>query len=1757
MPMKQEMHVITGMQRDLTVSKFSPQYAYENMNIRITARENNTLLSVSNEKGTGEVPIPSYRISNKITVEPTGKIVAEYVTASEIRGGILTVDSLGVEYRYEVVLSEGVKENTYYEGDIPSTQSIKGFYFMTSDAVYDSTYQYYSDIHALGFIPNGELAGVPLGSCVIGDYIVIFTKDTTTDIDYIYRLQKMNGHFDLIILYQGDLNFNAAYPIQTLGTYENENIQKVYWVDGLNQPRVINIVGDLGSYRGEDKFDFIRGFNTSAVTSIEKVPSGTGIFPSGVVQYALTYYNSYAQESTVFYISPLFYTSPTGRGGAPDEIVSNEFKILVQNPDNNFDGVNIYSIIRTSLNATPTVKRVASVELKDRYSVFNKTKLNELYTYSIYVSDPSIVDVFKSGSKAPLTDYPTIENGNEIKWSINVPDGSGIIINKAYDSTHPIYFLDFAEAAGGIANITYDTFTHKMTFERRSTDYGYVFVYVADISSSNYVEYNDNNTTGETVDPTELLYKGGEEVVPYTIAQKDNTLFLGNLTIKRSSIPQDLRLGIGDLSLSTEGKDVSELKSDIVDVYPYKSNLNFNNGVITSFKQGETYRNGLIFLHKTGKWSEAIPVADFEVDRYITAESYNKIVGTIPSNLLERLYNLGYIAAKPVVVFPSYADRTVLCQAVINPTLYKASERPDNSTYALSSWFFRPNYIGLDLIDQTIPVSGGSILEYRHTRPLPPNAYYNAEIQSQDCVTPHYGTNEAESSTCSNVSEGNFVIDGSICTAHSPEIEFDESVRSLIRNCQIRYMGYAKCKASYPDYSIVGPNSFLKTTRSANSNYRIVEHDYTTPYTPFGGVNNWSGTVDQWKHTAARKLCAMPVYVDGVLTRRDVNRDDDWDVLGNDGGYGNWINAGWLVYPWHRTSSLNNDKDKYGTEGQFLERTGQYTKKILSNLHYTDTYYVNDTKLHPKGGPRFYIDGDSQATGIAEVAIFDSNEDVIIKLPQIKNATNTEQVERVYRGNYNGYHGGTSFPFIVSTLKGYYYQYVQNPNTGTPSNYVSIDAWRNPYTDERAYWGGGLPQQLPYSLGRSQSWNMLGNRWDPDGTVYPETSTTETVPIKFKSTPHAVIQFNNTTYGQQAAIPFFNYNSGDLNPAKAVPSVTNEITMYIVTSLTNANKTYRAFLKDSSSSDYQLFGKLYKYNTTTLAWEEESLVAEVGYQYKDLSTSKYYVVVKKPELAYKQYLAPVSDALWHSSNSIYGPGIILQQRIQVSGNPSYTNEGELGQYDGAYILVDFYRPSVQNRFGGTGEAAYTNNIWHPAGDTVRFINDDGSLKSTVKFEYTQGDTFFQRYDCLKTYPWSSDEKNQIVDIMSFMCETRVNIDGRYDRNRGNKNNLSMSPTNFNLLNPVYSQKNNFFTFNFTSIDLASIDKFPNTVTWTSEKVNGAIVDAWTNVNMASTMDMDGDKGEVVSLNTLNNEIFCFQEQGLSNIIFNPRVQITPSDNVPIEISNSYKVQGKRYVSNMIGCNNKWSICQTPVGIYFVDNLTIGIYLFDGQSLSTISDKLGFRQFLGANNTLDKWDPVDYRNFRTFFDGSNDDVYFINDKYCLCYSELLQQFTSFMSYEKTPLMLNYKGDFYAVNKKKLWKMNGGDYNMFFGEFKPYYITIVANQDEPFDKTFNTIEFRSDMWNGSNQLNTTFDTLDVYNEYQHGHSDLVFKHGFPSSLKRKFRIWRAIVPRANTPINGVTSNSRDRIRNTWAYVKLSKTTEDTNRMDFYDMSVSYFE
>lgn len=549
----------------------------------------------------------------------------------------------------------------------------------------------------------------------------------------------------------------------------------------------------------------------------------------------------------------------------------------------------------------------------------------------------------------------------------------------------------------------------------------------------------------------------------------------------------------------------------------------------------------------------------------------------------------------------------------------------------------------------------------------------------------------------------------------------------------------------------------------------------------------------------------------------------------------------------------------------------------------------------------------------------------------------------------------------------------------------------------------------------------------------------------------------------------------------------------------------------------------------------------IGHEYDHLVGDKFNVFNDPIEIKYNS--GPNLSIKLSTSGLWALPRVFDIMNTELEDNGSYRVFDFATGAESAYVnrqgmRLNFEKDKYANHaLGYLGRVIQKNSpiidinesslLWYPLGNP-ELINT--SIEST-------GDTCKMSYKCLKISTNNGDLNNTNI-IVDFDCFTRVNLDGVYSNKK--LDYLNINPENYNKFNSVYNQLDNIFNYRNLKESYYKNNYFPNVITWTKEKQAGADVDTWTNITMASTLDLDGDKGAITSLNTFNNEIYAFQERGLSNILFNSRVQIPTSDGVPIEISNGYKVQGKRYVSNSIGCNNKWSITESPNGIYFIDSDTNSLYLFNG-TINSLSDRFGLRGWLSNNNSNKEWNTVTYENFRSFYDRNNGDVYFIKDDDCLCFSELLGQFISFYDYTRVPSMFNVEGDLFSIKNNKLWKHYSTDNTSIYGEDKEYYITLLSNTDPLRDKIFSNIICRAD---GSN--NTFFNKLEVWNEYQKGEVDLTSIINKPSNLKQKFRTWRVNIPRDNT-------HKLDRMRNPWLYIKLIG---KENNIKLYGTEVEFF-
>lgn len=1585
---------VKGMQRDLSASAFNPEYAYENKNIRIAPTDDSTLFSLINEKG------------NKLA-NISG--IGDYVQGIPI-GQALINDEL-------ILFTCGYKSST--EINIEAEEKT------------------ISDITAEEQSLDIDLASE----------------------DRIYKLWFNNGTLTGQRMFRGDLGFDYKYPIESISFYENADIRKVYWTDGLNQPRVINVAAasSVISKWTTDSFNFVRTLELKEDITITRNIVASGSFAPGVVQYAFTYFNKYGQESNIFYTSPLYYVSYNNRGASPEDNVSNSFTIVVEGVDRNFDYLRIYSIHRTSINATPTVRRVADLVPPSGLSSYN------VNTYSRKTPEDRVyVQVRVNGNRVPISSLTTSASGTNYKiWTLDGTNyGQLTFSGESYVS--------------GTTYINFSTSTDLQVTIRNGNE-----VTVQGVSGSNFtlqdaerprVSYTDNGISGDSVDPTELLYIGGEEVVFGTMTQKDNTLFLGDIQMKRKTLDSTIRNYFRNKSVTFNSTTKSITPPDPKGYYPYNNQLKLNSYQFKTFKYLEYYRFGIQAQHYTGKWSEPIWMNDVRNTVHINTTFYNNSVISLPvaqftlndSNIINRLISQGYIRIRPMIVYPAINDREAICQGILCPTVYNISDRYGNSPFAQSSWFTRPNapfdeykafhynqneegewsgdwiglgeYLGTPSMysragimsnNRTIVnynstqydidiINKGAWAEFRHNYPIPSNNNRNAEIQ---CIwnppsKPFISNSMSESDVASWVSSNaeNYYIDQSILTLHSPDIEFDTEVRSIdTSGLKLRIIGIVPITAFVSDIDIqtsTPVNNFKDSSDLPMGFYKEpigAENDFT--YNSLG-INVYGDSHFGW-----RGLISGAFWFDEVTGYKSGTENS------------NHYTTGFVVYPWHRNGSLNNTKfaDENGYRSAMLE------KKMMSNMRFSyKTVYLDSSYIW-----HAYASGNNTRTGISGVVIFDSNEVSLVRLPAPENSSLTDI----------NYYGNVDKLLTVSRIG--------NKKDGYP---IMTSGVQSAETNAHKLFSGNYIQI--------------------DNDFTDQITGTDPVRIKYKSTPHAVLALNFTTSGYQRILPTI--QDGDYS------------------------QTWNINVQNggAGSSDHMY---------------------------------------------------------WDRSKNLRS----ISQDVISTGLPSGPVSAIKSFQHGWLWLGELYNDSVQNRFGGTTDEAFENNVWLPCGDPVSLIDDSGGVKSNVVITWTEGDTYYQRYDHIKTYPFTTEDQNQITDIVSFMCETRVNIDGRYDRNRGQTSNLAITPENFNLMNDVYSQQNNFFNYRTINPNKLDLDNFHNSITWTKTKTAGELVDTWTNITLASTLDLDGDKGDVRALRRFNNNIIAFQDRGISQILYNENMQITSTEGVPIEIANSGKVNGKRYITDRIGCANKWSICETSNGIYFIDDITKGIFLFNGQ-LNNISDKLGFHSWINkASKGVNIWNPVDFEGFVTYYDKVNGDVFFISKDECLGYSELLNQFTSFYSYEKMPYFINLGDRGISFNVQgtsslyRPWLHNEGDYNMFFGSYKPFYTTIIANPDMQSDKIFNNLEFRADSWDSNgNLLNTTFDTLTTWNEYQEGVVSLVNTLDRPSSLKKKFRIWRANIPRDKT-------NGRDRMRNPWLYIKLSTENSNTNKTILHDMIVHYFE
>lgn len=1658
---------------------------------------------------------------------------------------------------------------------------------------------------------NIELKGTPIGTAVIDYQLVVFTTEGEgVKPDHIYALSYIDKdnteglRMNVNNIYDGNLNFNVKYPLETLVYYESPEIEKVYWTDGLNQPRLINIkaskektdMWNSGDGSTIDTwFDFVPAVGLKETLTVEKNVSGGGLFMPGVIQYCFTYLNKYGQQSNIVAVSPLYYLAHDDRGGKPDEHISNSFTITIDNVDTSFDYVRLYSIQRTEVDTTAEVRLIEDLSIK-------------------------------GGKK---------------------------------------------EEDGSVS-----------------------------------ISYTDNGTAGSSADPMELLYVGGKEITAYTMAMKDNTLFLGNIAEKNilmdkiqdyfDVIRNDSTKETVQFSNSTEeGGKPFTLKKMLMDplegtTYSHTNTLKWNQRQITTFKGGETYRMGLQFQKNTGEWLEPIWIDDVKNNYYphtyinknevdLTYAFYHMNWKKIAEEVNgENLDTSKLIRVRPVVVYPSIEDRDILCQGVLNPTVFNIEDRVTNSPFSQASWFFRPYMWNTangrsktptiskldddsikeatngstvitpstggdkpncdpdeyfkDMVDKcyilVARVEPGALKDILRRKYLVRHARYKDSednLQDEDISESFYGAIELQSQDGDNIRQPLYAF------VRKTKYWAEDNTKSGGSSEQaLKYLDLTDVAVTHTTfYMYTGmhvQNGLLYYLQPEGSGEEA--ETYTLKfYTEGADYGDESPTQDNYTYYEVKFKSVGEDMVNVIDTGMEEGSSDvrfthydslytletceeDYRRLEIQGSHKEY------------DSPFNEKKKDPTSNNQF------FVDQSIVTLNSPDVEFDTMVQNYAKDNLKLRIVGAIPLTAnisshyITSTAMLEQGHNVEDPSSLMRQFGLTEWYRQVTGWtDHKGFGVGEKKDNVV------YKNVSLNAGRRLVANYLwnDIIVKEAPKEEDKVQTGSLLVDYLVYPWQQTGSLNN-DRRKDSEASSVLQTKVEATmsysVTSKYFDLDHINEYIDSTELNEETDTSDANLRDKYMSFAKieAVAPLTEnaEVMNYrldkqsentsCVNYYANIDKVlmntngYRTYVSPISKSIDEAVNEKSQQKE-----DAENYLRSNPVRMKYKSTTHYAIALDSTEdtsvpiLPYGEMTIANKNSTtgkWRglSGLTFWGDNDVSFKQHGLKLDDLFADTNDDGDTKNAsqpysYLWLGELYKEVGQKFGGNTKNAIMANKWLPAGEVIDLRDTEGAFKEDIPIYWTTGDTYYQRYDCLKTYPYTTDDQNQLIEILSFMCETHVNIDGRYDMNRGQVNNTYVNPVNFNLINTAYSQKDNFFQYNKMDEDALKVSEYPNQAYYSKTKTSGADVDLFTNVTLGSTMEFDGDKGKLNAIRRLNNNLWAFQDTGISQILYNEQVQVSTENGIPIEIANSGKVQGTRYISDTIGCSNKWAMASTPSGIYFMDNVDKSIYMLGGNGLQNITLSNGMNTWAKQNIPSSKalWNPEDFENFTAYYDSQNQDVLFIDKDMALAYSEKTGTFTSFYDYGNTPYFNNLEGTGIWLRKNEgttnVYRHNAGEYCDFFGDRKPYWMTLIGNPEPQVSKIFTNLEFRASVDGDTKTTDEKtkfllpFDYIEAWDEYQHGTTKLSeregngrFQHHIKwnadtediSNISRKFRIWRCDIPRDNASVPDSLGLPRikprymDRMRNPWIYMKLMKNADESmNRTEVHDVLLKYFE
>jgi hypothetical protein len=579
-----------------------------------------------------------------------------------------------------------------------------------------------------------------IASVTTRDDIILLTTDNN-GIDCIWKVNSIT--YDLTLLYLRNLNFSTNNPPQIINNFENELVDKIYWVDGNSQMRFLNLKHSIENDDIEELIDIpvsvidMVGEYDLSQPIISNILTG-GNHTSGMIQYA---YNLYRLNSSQTKISPLSelisLDKGSSGGGKINELVGSLPIVDISNIDHDYTHIKVYAIKYTSYNEIPSI---------------------------------SLID----DRMLPQTgDIQVFDDGNIIE-TISLDEflflGSDIIIPKHINTKFNRLFLSNYKEI----NFNVDLDCRAYSFNNSQIAKVYKDLTTVKVSVTDpYYPY----ATKLVDKPTGTFFNIVNDI------DYDNPILL-----KHDSINLDYNTYKFQKNGTTYGGEGKYLKYQLTKSTEFNENNRY-------FKDGEIYRLGIEFFNSYGQISLPLWIADFKALDGNLEGQYNTLSVTLKSEfftwlnttVFDNKYNkpVGY---KILIAERTLNDRTIIANGLMSPMMINdKSTRDVQYSNPADKAYVKTKADSLPKLPNILLRNYNKTTQYGITQPLRGSLH----MEEMNNVRGNPNTEIMRSWYGDRDTAGRCYQFNSMLQLYSPEILFDNSI-ALSEGSQLVIKGSLK-----------------------------------------------------------------------------------------------------------------------------------------------------------------------------------------------------------------------------------------------------------------------------------------------------------------------------------------------------------------------------------------------------------------------------------------------------------------------------------------------------------------------------------------------------------------------------------------------------------------------------------------------------------------------------------------------------------------------------------------------------------------------------------------------------------------------------------------------------------------------------------------------------------------------------------------------------------------------------------------------------